>query len=295
MRSITSFAAIALAACPALATAQNNFQSPAFQWRPADSRLIAPDSSAEEIEYGEKRWQEIQFYAPARATGTAPLVVILANRDRRGRGYSTPEWLRYRANEAGFAVAFIPDEVKWDEHEERLENQTAALLTLHQQAEALQIDSHRIAIVGYAGNGALLGTREELLESAGIDFSSLRAVIGINGTSYDIEARMAENNYLRSIYRRAYGRQPEDYLPFSPAAHLDRRNAPYFLLLAHEDSEEALASSRAFASALSDAGSNAAVIPYPEPREGRLETYFMVDPAGAGREVIPFLQSAFGE
>lgn len=300
MRLTTLLTAAILALCAAPALAQSAYTPFDRPHRVIDGRMTAPHMPADRIEYGRKRWEEIQYFAApdsAPNAANAPLVIILANRGRRSSGYNPLEWLRHRLHEAGYAVAMIPDENDADEPGKMLENYTQALTLLNSRADDLGFDAGRIVIIGYhQGNfAALFGTRPELLQSTGFAFAALHAVIAFDSTDYDIEGRMAQSAYVRGVLRRMFGRDPEEYLAYSPAAHLDSANAPQFLALAHEDSEHVIAASQQFVRRLTAAGAQAQLATYPSPREIRIETFLLFQEGKAGQEVMPFISAALAQ
>ena len=283
-----------LLSAPSLAIAQNVFDPLGSQVRLVDSRTVAPHASADEIRYGERRWQEIEFFAST-TQNEAPLVIIFANRGRRTSEYSPLEWLRHRALEAGYAVAMLPDKNDPDEPDERLENFSLALTTLFSRSGELGFDDRSYVLVGYhhARFATLYGTRSELLTTSIGSFDGLRGVIAFDGSAYDIGEKVQESAYWRRLLGRNYGREPEQYLQYSPASHLTTPNAPSFLLLAYEDEEQLVYASQNFAADLSGQGVEVKTTTYPATRSGRLNTYMLMDNDGAGSEIMPFLARAF--
>lgn len=260
-----------------------------------DARVVAPYSSPTRLEYGPRHWQEIHFFAPPDSVN-APLLVLFGSWSRVANNYSMLEWLRHRANEAGFAYAVIHYESRRPRPAFEMASYAEAIAYLRSQSAELAFDPDNIVIAGAGWNAnpaTLLGTNPAFLANADAPFAAVRGIMVINGGAFDLAARIGENRYLRRLYSRYFGSEPEEYLSFSPAAHLGAPDAPRFLFLANEDAEDAITNSQEFSEALSAQGIESEFHIFPDPSQGRLETYPLIEEDGSGREIIPFLQRAF--
>ncbi|GEM_PF-1841021 len=261
-------------------------------------RLTAPIASPEKFDYGRRSWQKVSlFVAEDRDPTPQPVAVLFSSISGRAGSYSMLEWLRYRLTEAGIALAVVPYRGLRERPGERLESYASAIAYLREHEEELGLDADRIVLAGVrreAHFAAVLATNPQFLETAGVPFSSLRGVLSLDGLGFDIEARMAQGDFTRSYYRRHFGRDPEDYLPYSPAAHLDAPVAPQFLFFANEENEDETRDSQGFFDLLQTAGTEAQFVIYPMPRGDLVETYPFVEEEGSGREVMPFIRSALG-
>jgi hypothetical protein len=250
-----------------------------------DLGLKAPAAFPKPLRYGDKAWQTVQFY-PGKADASAPLVIAFSG--------AANEWARYRFNEAGIALAVVPDMETVPAARKTIDNYLAAVSYLYRDAEKLGIDRTRIVLYG-GGLTALFGTDPTLLDRGGIPFEALRGVISIGGEDFDVVRRMKESAFLRSRYQRYFGRDESEAAALSAASHLEAPNAPAFLLLADAHDSNGLRESRSFAEALAMAGSPATFVALPEQREGVRRTYFLAEQGGSGWEIMAFLRAAFAK
>jgi arylformamidase len=287
MRARAFCLGLILAASAGPSVGQGLFPSGERLAQSPDRSLLAPNAVPKHIDYGPKRWQEVDFFPPA-GVARAPLVIAFAS--------PVAGWPRYQLNRAGIALAIVPNPTGEPDARKKVDNQVAAIAHIYRNAERLGIDRERLAILGYGNAGSLatlFGTDPALLARAGAPLEHLRGVVSLGGEDFDVAQRMAENSYLRSRYHRYYSSDEGELLQLSPAAHLQAPNAPAFLLLATEKDKEGVIQSERMARALSAVGTPAHYATLPEQREGFLPSYFMAEPDGSGREVVPFLQAAF--
>ncbi|WP_126174410.1 alpha/beta hydrolase family protein [Altericroceibacterium xinjiangense] len=260
-----------------------------------DPILKPPIASPERLEHGRKNWQKINFYA-TEADRPAPLVVAVTGNVWKGWG-SDPMWIQHRLNEEGYSVAVVPFGESSPKASEVAEYYASAIAFLREKASELDIDPDRIVLMG-TGDGAhfaaLLGTDPRFLENAGVPFGSLQGIVGINGTGFDIPRRAEESDFLKSQYRRTFGRSPADQRRLSPVVHLDPPNAPAFLMMAQEDDRDARPQTKEMAEALKKAGIETQFIELPAFKKERQDTYFLAEPEGAGSELLSFLRTQFG-
>jgi hypothetical protein len=257
--------------------------------RAPDLGLKAPIAYPKPLRYGDKGWQTIQFY-PARAGAPTPLVVAFSN--------AMDEWARYRFNEAGIALAVVPDRETVPAAGKTIDNYLAAMSYLYGDAEGLGIDRTRMMLYGTGNGGSmavLLGADPALLARAGVPFDAVRGVISIGGEDFDVVRRMKESSFLRSRYQRYYGRDEVETATLSAASHLELPNAPGFLLLADARDRAGLEESRSITEALVNAGSTAVFVTLPEPRDEVRRTHFLAEPGGSGWEIVAFVQAAFAK
>lgn len=284
-RILQALVAVALAAVSAPLWAQNPFPSGSRLTDPPDARLVPPTAFPEHRRFGPAHWQHLEFYRGA-GHGPHPLVVAFSP-DANG-------WPRQRLAEAGISIAIISARRANSTAPESIDGYVEALGYLFREAETLGFDRAQIVLFGVGNDGSLatlFGTDPSLFERAGIPFASLRAVISVGGEDFDVLRRVAENRYLRVLYRRYYGRDEADLARLSPMTHLPPPNAPAFLLMAAERDENGIRESQRMTAALAEAGAAASYAGLPERRERVRATHFMAEEAGSGREVMPFLRS----
>ena len=230
MRGPLLIAVLLLASWPASTFGQSNMP---FEYQPGhlhapDLGLRAPIAYPKPLRYGDKAWQTIQFY-PARDGAPAPLVIAFSS--------GADGWARYRFNEAGIALAVVPDKETVPAARKTVDDYLAAIAYLYGDAAKLGIDPTRLVLYGSGAGGsmaALLGTDPTLLGGAGVPFETVRGVISIGGEDFDVVRRMRTNAFLRSTYQRYYGRDESEAATLSPSSHLEAPNAPAFLLLADQ-------------------------------------------------------------
>lgn len=284
---------IASALISSAASAQNVFNPLGRQVPIPDPRIEAPHASAQRLDYGPRYWQKTQFFEVENAN-SSPILVVLANRGRRTPGYSSLEWLRYRALQAGYAVAMVPYWDDDDEPEQMAENYSSALAYLNENADELGINMQRIVLFGYSSPhfAVLMGTNPEIFDEAQVPFSSLRGVATFGGTTFDLAHRMTESSFLQRRYSRIFGDSPEEIETYSPSAHLGSPNAPQFLFLTSIENDEAIEHTDHFLGIMEAEGLEGRSQILPEPRTRRLATYLFVEEDGAGSDIWPFLRSS---
>ncbi|MGZ3196164.1 MAG: alpha/beta hydrolase family protein [Croceibacterium sp.] len=290
MRRLRLVAVLLLATWPASTFGQSNLP---FEFQPMhapapDLGLKAPIAYPKPLRYGDKAWQSMDFY-PAKSAGPTPLVIAFFS--------AAKGWDRYRFNQAGIAIAFVPDRETVPTARKTVDNYLAAIATLYNNAEQLGIDRSRFVLYGSGGGGSmavLLGTDPTLLGRAGVPFEAVRGVVSVGGEDFDVVRRSSKNAFLRSRYLRYYGSDEAETASLSPATHLAAPNAPGFLLLARERDTDAFEESGLIAQALMKAGSPATFMTLPEQREGVRRTYLLVEQGGAGWEIMDFVQEALG-
>jgi arylformamidase len=252
-----------------------------------DMSLQPPGANPKNLKYGRVHWQEIAFYR-ARSATNPPLVAVL------GTGGKSDEtgWLRYRLNEAGYSVAFMRYDERVPTADAAIAAYVAALGYLLSNATELGFDKDRLALVG-SRDAALFGTDPTILEAAGIPFESLRALVIWGSTEFDLVARVAEVPDMVGSYRRYYGGDRASYVRHSPITHAARPNAPAFLFTIAEDATQGTEETKVMVDALTNAGTDARLIELPAYRPNARRTRFMLEPDGAGSEILPFLRAQF--
>jgi len=290
MRCLVSVAVLALASVPTALSGQERLVTSGCRlWQAADLGLKAPNAYPKPLRYGGKAWQTVQFY-PAKAATSTPLVIAFSS--------AADGWARYRFNEAGIALAIVPDKETVPTARKTVGNYLAAIAYLYGDAAKLGIDRTRIVLYGFGGGGsmaALLGSDPTLLVGAGVPFEAVRGVISIGGEDFDVVRRMKESAYLRSRYQRYYGRDEAEAAALSPISHLGAPDAPSFLLLADERDTDGVEESASITRALVNAGSPATFVKLPEQHEGVRRTYFLAEQGGSGWEIMDFVQAAFAK
>lgn len=287
MRLKTGLAFLALSlvasAAPARVPVMGNYQSHTFS--PPDPRLSTPSASSKRINYGKKHWQDISYF-PAKGDEPAPLVIALCN--------SYNGWMRYRFNEAGYALAALPCPQGQMKAAEYYQTLVDAISYLDANSVDLGADMDRIILAGWgqgANDAVLFGTDPIWMDAAGVPFSNVKAVIAFHGLGFDIPRRVVAMPVRGAQYRRFYGKDEADQRKFSPVIHLDPPNAPAFLLMEQKVDRESFVETQEMAETLIGAGITATFVTLPDLKEGSLPTYFLADEKGSGKELMPFLRN----
>jgi len=306
MRTSGFYLGLALTLSCAPAAAQRSYASQLFQSLEEPGGITPPFMVPQTITVGKKYWQKVDFFQAGTAK-PAPLVVFLNKGSSylsMGSGAEQPNtisfngWPRARMHEAGYAVAFVPFDRYLAKAGEMADYYASAIAYLRADASKLHIDPNRIILIGVgfdAHFAALLGTDPEYFEKAGVPFDSIRGVVSLWGTGFDIPLAYKQYSYADRDIARTFGKDPDEQRHFSPVAHLDPPNAPAFLMLSGPNDTDSRRDSKVMADALAQAGIPVSNVDVAEHHRGDRKTYFMLEPDGNGREIVPFLQAQFGD
>ncbi|KPL68240.1 hypothetical protein SZ64_08975 [Erythrobacter sp. SG61-1L] len=254
-------------------------------WERPKSYFEPPPVYPKYKKYGKKHWQKITFFTP-KSPGPHPVVIAL--------GGVGSDWFPYRLVEAGYALAVLPNvNAPWPKPEETIGNFTDGISYLRDHAAELNIDPENTALFG-GQTAALLATDPEFLTSAGIPFDSVRAAVIPESKAFDLPAQAAESDYLKNWYSRIYGKDQARLVRFSAASHVQKPNAPAFLFMASKDFKEATEQSTKMAQMLAEQGTDARFVELPAFLPKARNTYFLAEPEGSGKELIPFLNEVLG-
>jgi acetyl esterase/lipase len=255
--------------------------------------LLRPvEARPDEISYGTRHWQLIDYWKPDKGAGPAPLVVVLGEGSALG-------WLRFRLHKAGFAVANVRYSVEHRKNlTEAVEDVAAAVGLLRKQHVRRGIDPGRILLFGNGLEGhpaALLATDPSWLGRVGVPLETVRAVALNDPVAFDVAETVARAPvHHRRTYRKWFGTDPAEQRRLSPSAHLAAPNAPAFMLLYEGDEERLREEVERTSRSLAEAGVANTTIRMPGWREEVVETHLLGRENGAGAELLHFFKNAAG-
>ena len=195
--------------------------------------------------------------------GRPPLVISLRGHPSLStRQRLDPLWLESFFYDSGWHPAHVH---AWrskprtgSEHLAKLAEGIAALVA---RAPRHGFDPNRILLVGegYGGGlAALLATDPSWLEAAGVPFSSIRGVLALDPSGFDLSSEAAAADWRRKAIAK-FVRPESDVSRFSPLGHTAAPNTPNFLLYCVKRDSEGCAESERFAAAVRSSGSRAEV------------------------------------
>ncbi|WP_018075641.1 alpha/beta hydrolase family protein [Novosphingobium nitrogenifigens] len=232
---------------------------------------IAPPPAPQTLVYGSDPVQAIDFYEPlpAAQSGASPLIVFVHggawSMGSRENATGNAKIVHFTSKGIAFATIgyrLVPDS--------RVEDQASdvahAIARLLAEAERLHIDRRRVILMGHSAGAhlvALVGTDPRWLDATGLSFAALRGVVAIDGAAYDVPEQLrAGAPLMRSLYRQAFGDDPERQQALSPLRQSNAPNAANWLLL-HVDRPDGTRQTEALAAALRRAGSSVDVVALP--------------------------------
>jgi arylformamidase len=128
-------------------------------------------------------------------------------------------------------------------------------------------DPSRIIVGGHSAGAqlaAILCTDERYLKEEGLDFSSLKGCVPVDGDTYDIPAIIETAETRRRVHhepqakfghREKFGNDPAKHVDFSAVTHVAKdKGTPPFLILHVADHPDVSAQARRFGSVLKEAG-----------------------------------------
>lgn len=241
-----------------------------------DSRQIAaraaPAQTGEKqtISYGTDRLQSLDFHAARNTRGPAPLVVFVhgggwarGDKDNATGKAKAPHYTGLGYNFATINYRLVPEATV----EQQAEDVASAVKALLDRASALGIDRSRVVLMGHSAGAhlvALVGTDPTYLQAAGLSERDIAGVIPIDGAAYDVPAQMkaARGPWLGNLFGTAFGTDPARQRALSPTLQAAKPNAPAFLIL-HVQRADGIRQSNGLADALSKAGADVTVKPFP--------------------------------
>ncbi|KAM0702491.1 hypothetical protein Q7P35_009919 [Cladosporium inversicolor] len=146
--------------------------------------------------------------------------------------------------------------------EEQVHEVAHAIAYLIRNATELAIDPQNLVFMGHSSGAhvvALLGTDSSYLEEAGVDISSVRGVIAVDGSNYNAMADFMDSpGPVANNLAFALGREPARLRAMSPTYHARGVNAGAFLLL-HAQRDGGLRQAVEFAAVLEASGTDVAL------------------------------------
>jgi acetyl esterase/lipase len=243
-------------------TASAIAQSPRFgrlRERLAESRGVG----AVELSYGNDALQKLDYWKPTKIG--SPLVIFVhgGGWKRGDKGNATGEEKSNHYLQQGYAFASINYRlVPSATVEQQAQDVADAIAYLIGRSESLGFDSNRIVLMGHSAGAhlsALVGTDMRYLQQTQLKPNSLRGVIPLDGSCYDVPRQIAQGGeFMNDTYIEAFGNDKERQLALSPTHHVATPNAPAFLIL-RVQRVDGTAQSQALAAALQKAGTPAEV------------------------------------
>jgi acetyl esterase/lipase len=223
----------------------------------ANTRQDSATSGPQTLVYGSDPVQAIDFYEPSPApqSGTSPLIVFVHggawSMGSRENATGNAKIVHFTSKGIAFATIgyrLVPDF--------RVEDQASdvahAIARLLADAERLHIDRRRVILMGHSAGAhlvALVGTDPRWLDATGLSFAALQGVVAIDGAAYDVPEQLRSGAPLmRSLYRQAFGDDPERQQALSPLRQSTAPNAANWLLL-HVDRPDGTRQTEALAAA----------------------------------------------
>ncbi len=136
---------------------------------------------------------------------------------------------------------------------DQLEDIVSVIRWVGANADEYGMDPERIVLMGHGAGAhlsALVATQPPFLNTEGVDFSNVRAVVGIDSASYDIAAVMADGgNYLdQRRHKLIFGEEEKGWQSASPISHISEgKTIPPFALLYVAGNEATSSQAREFA------------------------------------------------
>ena len=164
-----------------------------------------------------------------------------------------------------------PDAVR---HPDHAEDVAAAVAWIRDEGADHGIDGSRIALVGHSAGAflvSLVGTDDSFLAATGGGLDDLGCVVSLD-TTYSVTAQVAGGGPAETMFRNAFGDDPDVWRAASPLVTAAEGGAPPFLVVT-QGNRARVAGSEAFARALRDAGGTAEVLdasPYDHAEVNRL-------------------------
>lgn len=143
--------------------------------------------------------------------------------------------------------------------EEQVQEVAHAIAYLTKNATELGLDPQNLVLMGHSSGAhvvALLGTDASYLSEAGVNISSVRGVIAVDGSNYNAMADFMDSpGPVANNLAFALGREPSRLRAVSPTYHTRGANAGAFLLL-HAQRDGGIRQAVEFAAVLEASGTD---------------------------------------
>ncbi len=203
--------------------------------------------------------QKLDFYRSP-TNRNAPLIIFVhgGGWENGDKSNATGQYKAPHYNQLGYAFASINYRLlPAAPVEQQAADVASAVSFLRNNASRVGFDPDNIILMGHSAGAhlvALVGTDPQYLQAAGLNFSSLRGVIPLDGAAYDVAAQMEDGSrIMQDTYRDAFGTDPVRQNALSPTLHAASPNASSFLIL-HVDRDDGERQSNGLAKSLKLAG-----------------------------------------
>lgn len=169
-------------------------------------------------------------------------------------------------------------------------------------------DSERIFVMGHSAGAqlaALVCIDDRLLKAEGIDFSSLKGCVPVDGDTFDVPAIIETAETRRRVHhlpqaklghREKFGNAPEKHRDFSAVTHIARdKGIPPFLILHVADHPDTTAQAQRLAGALTEAGVSAKLVGAVETNHSKLNTRLGEADDPSSKALFEFVNHALGK
>ena len=217
-------------------------------------------TAGQDISYGDKDSQHLRFWKAK--SPRAPIVIFV-----HGGSWQIGTYLDSIGSakvthllDQGYAFATVNFSlVPSVTVEAQVQEVAHALGYLNRNAIELSIDPRNLVLMGHSSGAhvaALLGTDASYLAAAGVDISSVRGVIAVDGSNYNAMADFTDSpGPVADNLAAALGREPSRLRSMSPTYHARGANAGAFLLL-HAQRQGGIRQAVEFAAALEASGTD---------------------------------------
>lgn len=152
---------------------------------------------------------------------------------------------------------------------ENVQDVAGAVAWVHANIQQYGGNPNEIFILGHSAGAHLAGlvaTDGQYLEAAGESVSTLKGVVLLDGVGYDIPLALQSSGVqLESLYRNAFGTDPDVWKEASPINHVaSNQGIPPFLLIYADDNRPREIQATRFAQVLRSAGIRADIGSAPE-------------------------------
>lgn len=251
----------------------------------------------DEISYGSDHKDKIHRVV-SRRPGMLPMIIELEAHSAFDEedDYQT-DWLPSWFVERGFAHSVVSPRFNKNNtgrvHAGKLADGIAEVI---RRAERHGYDASRLVLMGKGWGGqmaALLATDPTWLEAAGVNFASVRGVIILNGSGFNLPALLQEaTKRQREQIEKQVNGDEKAATALSPLHHADRPNVPIFLFHALSDHQKRLAEAETLAAALRQAGARADVKIVPRSRWQSLASFIGHPRHRETQPLLDFLKEA---
>lgn len=168
----------------------------------------------------------------------------------------------------GFSFISMNYRLRWEASLlDQLEDIVSVIRWVKDNASQYGLDPERVVLMGHGAGAhlaALVATQPPFVDTSGIDFEHIRAVVAIDSDSYDITWLMKETgSYLdRRRHRLIFGEDEKAWRSASPVTYVDAEKVlPPFALLYVPNNSSTTRQTRAFSRALREVDAKVIMIP----------------------------------